>query len=114
MDPVPDPILPQKFLGYSWESNPGPLGWQSDVLTTIPNRWSDDIIIIIIIVIIIITIILTSQIRELKASSTIQPDFTNLGTKFCTMHKNNSRNPVQKYLMQQNDQLLFSLLSLLK
>ena len=40
MDPVPDPILPEKFLGYSRESNLGPLGWQSDVLTTIPNRWS--------------------------------------------------------------------------
>ena len=40
VDPVPDPILPEKFLGYSRESNPGPLGWQSDVLTTIPNRWS--------------------------------------------------------------------------
>ena len=38
VDPVPDPILPEKFLEYSWESNPGPLGWQSDVLTTIPNR----------------------------------------------------------------------------
>ena len=37
MDPVPDPILPEKFLGYSRESNPGHLGWQSDVLTTIPN-----------------------------------------------------------------------------
>ena len=36
MDLVPDPILPEKFLGYSRESNPGPLGWQSDVLTTIP------------------------------------------------------------------------------
>ena len=35
MDPVPDPTLPEKFLGYSRESNPGPLGWQSDVLTTI-------------------------------------------------------------------------------
>ena len=34
MDPVPDPILPEKFLGYNRESNPGPLGWQSDVLTT--------------------------------------------------------------------------------
>ena len=33
-------ILPEKFLGYSRESNPEPLGWQSDVLTTIPNRWS--------------------------------------------------------------------------
>ena len=40
VDPVPDPILPEKFLGYSRESNPGPLVWQSDVLTTIPNRWS--------------------------------------------------------------------------
>ena len=41
MDPVPDPILfLEKFLGYSRESNPGLLGWQSDVLTTIPNRWS--------------------------------------------------------------------------
>ena len=40
MDPVPDPILPEKFLGYSQESNPGPLGWQSDMLTIIPNRWS--------------------------------------------------------------------------
>ena len=37
VDPVPDPILPEKFLGYSRESNPGPFGWQSDVLTTIPN-----------------------------------------------------------------------------
>ena len=32
MDPVPDLILPEKFLGYSRKSNPGPLGWQSDVL----------------------------------------------------------------------------------
>ena len=40
VDPVPDHILPEKFLGYSRESNPGPLGWQSDKLTTIPNRWS--------------------------------------------------------------------------
>ena len=38
VDPVPEPILPEKFLGYSRESNPGLLGWQSDVLTTIPNR----------------------------------------------------------------------------
>ena len=35
VDPVPDPILLEKFLGYSRESNLGPLGWQSDVLTTI-------------------------------------------------------------------------------
>ena len=40
MDPIPDPILPEKFLGYSKELMPGPLGWQSDVLTTIPNRRS--------------------------------------------------------------------------
>ena len=40
VDPVPDPILLGKFLGYSRESNPGPLGWQLDVLTTIPNSWS--------------------------------------------------------------------------
>ena len=33
VDPIPDPILPEKFLGYSQESNPGPLGRQSDVLT---------------------------------------------------------------------------------
>ena len=39
VNPVPDPILPETFLGYSRESNPGPLEWQSDVLTTIPNRW---------------------------------------------------------------------------
>ena len=44
MDPVPDPILPEKYLGYSRESNLGPLGWQSDVLTTIPNRRSIKII----------------------------------------------------------------------
>ena len=41
MDPVPDPTLPEKFLDYSQESNHGPLGWESDVLTTIPNRWSE-------------------------------------------------------------------------
>ena len=40
VDPVLDPILPEKFLGYSRESNPGSVGWQSDVLTTIPNRRS--------------------------------------------------------------------------
>ena len=38
--PVSDPILPEQFLGYSRESNPGRLGWQSDVVTTIPNRRS--------------------------------------------------------------------------
>ena len=40
--PVPDPIHPETFLGYSRESNPEPLGWQSDVLTTrpIPNKRS--------------------------------------------------------------------------
>ena len=40
MDTVPDPILRETFLGYSWKSNPGPLGWQSDVLTTTPKRRS--------------------------------------------------------------------------
>ena len=45
VDPVPDTILPEKILGYSRISNPGPLGWQSDVLTTIPNKWSLRIII---------------------------------------------------------------------
>ena len=35
--PVPDPILPEKFLGYSRESNPGPLGWQSDMLIYTTN-----------------------------------------------------------------------------
>ena len=33
-------VLPEKFLGYSRESNTGPLGWQSDVLTTIPKKLS--------------------------------------------------------------------------
>ena len=33
-------LLPEKFLGYRRESNPGPLGWQSDMLTTTPNRRS--------------------------------------------------------------------------
>ena len=28
VDPVLDPILPEKFLGYSQESNPRPLGCQ--------------------------------------------------------------------------------------
>ena len=37
--PVPDPILPSKILRYSRESNPEPLGWQSDILTTIPNMY---------------------------------------------------------------------------
>ena len=39
VDTVADTILSEKFLGYSQESNPGPLGRQSYVLTTIPNRW---------------------------------------------------------------------------
>ena len=38
VDPVLDPILPEKFLWYSQELKPGPLGWQSSVLTTLPNR----------------------------------------------------------------------------
>ena len=29
VDPDPDPILPEKFQGYSRESNPGPIGWQT-------------------------------------------------------------------------------------
>ena len=48
MDPIRDPILPQKFLGYSRESNPGPLRWRTIVLTAISNRRSNIIIIIII------------------------------------------------------------------
>ena len=36
--PVPDPILPEKYLGFSRELNTEPLGWQSDVLTTMRNR----------------------------------------------------------------------------
>ena len=39
VDPVPHPILREKFLGYSRESNPVLHGWQSDVLTAIPDRW---------------------------------------------------------------------------
>ena len=39
--PIPYPIRPEKFVGYSRESNPGPLGWQSDMLTTVPNRRSN-------------------------------------------------------------------------
>ena len=38
VNPVSDPELPEKLLGYSRESNLGPLGCQSDVLTTIPTR----------------------------------------------------------------------------
>ena len=41
VDPVPDPILPEKFPGYSRKSNPGPLKWQSGMLTTLPNRRSN-------------------------------------------------------------------------
>ena len=37
----PYSLLPEKFPGYSRELNPGPLGWQSNVITTIPNRWSE-------------------------------------------------------------------------
>ena len=35
MDLVSDPTLPKIFLGYSRESNPRLLGWQSNVLTSI-------------------------------------------------------------------------------
>ena len=38
VDPVPYPILLEKFLGYSRESNPGPIGWQSDMLPSEPAR----------------------------------------------------------------------------
>ena len=51
MDPVPDPILPEKFLGYSQESNPGPLGIIIIIITIIV------ITIIIIIVIIFVVVI---------------------------------------------------------
>ena len=50
VDPVPDRILPEKFLGYRQESNPGPFGWQSDMLTTIPSRWSIMCLFVLIIV----------------------------------------------------------------
>ena len=40
VEPVPDPILPEHFLGYSRGSDPGPLGWQSNAPTIIPNRRS--------------------------------------------------------------------------
>ena len=43
VNPVSDPILPEKLLGYSQESNPRPLGWKSDTLTNLPNRWSKDL-----------------------------------------------------------------------
>ena len=36
----PYTVLPGKILGYSRQSNPGPLEWQSDVLTPTPNRRS--------------------------------------------------------------------------
>ena len=39
MGPVPDPILQEKFLGYSPGIEPG-TSWMTDVLTTIPNRRS--------------------------------------------------------------------------
>ena len=35
-----DPIFPEKALGHSCGSNPGPLGWQSDVLITTPKTRS--------------------------------------------------------------------------
>ena len=46
VDPILDPILPEKFLGHSRESNPGPLGWQSDVLTTIAYQRGGQILVI--------------------------------------------------------------------
>ena len=38
VDPVQNPVLPEKFLADNREPNHGPLECQSDVLTTIPNR----------------------------------------------------------------------------
>ena len=40
MVPALDRILSEKFLWCSRESNPGLLGWMSDVLTTIKKRQS--------------------------------------------------------------------------
>ena len=40
--PVPDPKCPEKFLGYSKKSYPGPLGRWSDMLTTTPLKWSSN------------------------------------------------------------------------
>ena len=40
------PYTSRKCIGYSRESNPGLLGWQSDVLTTIPKRRSLYIVIV--------------------------------------------------------------------
>ena len=39
VDPVPDPILAEKFLGHSQESNPGPLGWQLQILCFHTGLW---------------------------------------------------------------------------
>ena len=44
MDPVPDPTFPEKFLGYSKESNPGPLDWQSDIANHYTKQAVDQII----------------------------------------------------------------------
>ena len=41
-------LLLEKFLGYCGESNPGSLGWQTDVLITILKRWLIIIIILLI------------------------------------------------------------------
>ena len=71
VDPVPDPILPEKFLGYSRESNPGPLGWQSEVLTTIPNRWS---LVFVIFSNISLIITLTHVVKSLHVTS-LFPDY---------------------------------------
>ena len=40
VDTRPYRLVPVKVLGYSRESNAGPLGWMSDVLTTVPKRRS--------------------------------------------------------------------------
>ena len=40
MDPVPDPILPETFLGYSRESNPGPLEASANIVSLFHIKFS--------------------------------------------------------------------------
>ena len=47
MDLVPDPILPEKYLGYSW-GNMGPLEWQLEVQKNDDDENNKNKIIIII------------------------------------------------------------------
>ena len=77
MDPVPDPIglLPEKFLGYSRESNPRPLEWQSDLL---------------IIINIIIIIIYTGRVKAIRPSLPLN--------QVCKLYRKNDYNViVQSY-----------------